>query len=130
MIGMLATHAEPFLRVTAIFTAVVFSIPILVAPLTWAKVFRWKVDPDSDLALYFGRCLGVFAILTSWGAWHSADHPETRSMFFTILVAFASGMVIVHSVGAVQKVQPWTETAEIPFWAGLALLGLLFMPVA
>jgi hypothetical protein len=26
-------------------------------------------------------------------------------------------------------VQPWTETAEIPFWGGLTVLALLFYPV-
>ena len=37
-------------------------------------------------------------------------------------------LTLVHVVGVVQKVQPWTETAEIAFWAGLALLALLFYP--
>jgi hypothetical protein len=130
MTGMLAAHAEPFLRAVSLFTVVVFSIPILVAPLTWARVFRWNVDARSDLALYFGRCLGVFAVLMSWGAWYAADHPEFRPIYFNVLVAFCLGMVVVHLVGAIQKVQPWTETAEIPMWGGLALLGVLFMPVA
>lgn len=128
MMGSLSIYAEEFLRITAVLTAVVFSLPILLAPLAWARVFRWKIDPNSDLALYFGRCLGAFAVLMSCGAWYAASHTELQPVYFTVLVAFAVLMVVIHGVGALQKVQPWTETAEIPFWAGLAVCGLLFMP--
>ena len=92
MIGMYAEHSGTFLRVFAVLTAVLFSIPILVAPLTWARTFQ--------------------------------------PLFFATLVTSCALMVMVHAVGALQKVQPWTETAEIAFWCGLAVLGLLFYPTA
>jgi len=38
------------------------------------------------------------------------------------------GMTLVHVVGAIQRIQPVTETIEIAFWAGLVLLGLAFYP--
>lgn len=47
---------------------------------------------------------------------------------FQILTASATLMVIVHVVGAVQRVQPLTETIEIGFWLAMAVLGVLFYP--
>jgi hypothetical protein len=130
MIGMYAEHSGTFLRVVSVATVLIFSLPICVAPLTWARIFRWQVDAKSDLALYFGRCLGVLALVMSWAGWHAAGQAELQPFFFHMFIGLAALMVVVHIVGAMQKVQPWTETAEIPFWAGLALLGLLFYPVA
>jgi len=129
MIGTFSAHSSTFLQVLAVLVTLAFSIPIAVAPLTWARTFRWNVDAQSNLALYFGRCLGVVALVLSWAAWYAAGHAEVQPFYFQMFIGIAVLMTIVHVVGAVQKVQPWTETAEIPFWAGLAVLGLLFFPV-
>lgn len=128
MIGIFSEHSGIFLRTVAVLTAVVFSIPISLAPLAWARAFRWTVDANSDLALYFGRCLGVVALMLSWAAWQAAAQPGLQPFYFNMLIGITTLMTLVHIVGAVQKVQPWTETAEIPFWCGLAVLGLLFHP--
>ncbi len=130
MLGLYAEHAGTFLRVLALLTAVPFSIPILVAPLAWARTLRWEVEARSDLALYFGRCLGAFALTLSCTAWYVAVHRELQPFFFAMLIAIFASMVVVHVVGAVQTVQPWTETAEIPFWGALTVLALLFYPTA
>ena len=130
MVGLYAEHSGTFLRTLAVLTAVVFSIPILVAPLAWARAFAWKVEPDSDLALYFGRCLGGFALVFSGCAWYVVGHPVLEPFFFSILILVFTLMAIIHAVGAVQKVQPWTETAEIAFWCLLVALGVLFHPGA
>ena len=128
MIGVFAEYSGSFLRVTAALTAVVFSIPISLAPLAWARTFGWAVGRQSDLALYFGRCLGVVALVLSFAGWYAAGHPEVQPFFFELFTGVAALMTLVHIVGAMQKVQPWMETAEIPFWGGLAVLGLLFYP--
>jgi hypothetical protein len=128
MIGMFAEHSSTFLRVTAVLTALAFSIPISLAPLAWARRLRWTMDAQPELALYFGRCLGALALVQSWAAWHVAGHPQLQPFFFKMLIGITALMALVHVVGAVQRVQPWTETAEIPFWAGFAVLGLMFYP--
>lgn len=130
MIGMFAEHSSTFLRIVAVLTTLVFSIPISLAPLKWASILGWTVDAKSDLALYFGRCLGVMAIVQSCAAWYVAGNAQLQPFYFAMLIAITVLMTVVHIVGAVQKVQPWIETAEIPFWGGLAVLGLLFYPVA
>ena len=129
MTGQFATHSADFLRVVAVLTLVAFAIPISLAPLRWAKVLRWKIDANPDLALYFGRCLGAVALVLVWGAWHAADHPPLQPFYFSIFIGITGLLTLVHIVGAVQRVQPWTETAEIPFWGGLMVLALLFSPV-
>ena len=128
MIGIYAEYSSAFLRVLAVMTAVPFSIPILVAPLAWARMFRWEVEAKSDLALYFGRCLGAFALVMSCTAWYVAQNPGLQPLFFTMLVAVFGFMIVIHVVGAVQKVQPWTETAEIAVWVALLSASLLFYP--
>ena len=39
-------------------------------------------------------------------------------------------MFVIHIVGALQRVQPITETIEIGFWALLILLTAAFWPTA
>ena len=128
MVGIWSQHSGEFLRVTALLTLVAFAIPITFAPFAWAKALKWNADPANDLALYFGRCLGVVALVLVWAAWQAAGNPLAQPLFFGILIGNFTLLALVHVVGAVQKRQPWTETAEIPFWGGLAILALLFYP--
>lgn len=128
MIGLYAEHSGTFLRVVALLTLVAFAIPISLAPLKWARALRWEVDARPDLALYFGRCLGAVALVLTWAAWHAASNPPMQPFYFTILVSTFGLLTLVHIVGALQKVQPWTETAEIPFWGALMVLALLCYP--
>lgn len=129
MVGLFAAHASEFLRVIAVLTVLVFAVPISLAPLKWARALRWSIDAQPHLALYFGRCLGVVALALSGAAWYAASHVAVQAFYFGILIAVAGLLTLVHIVGALQKVQPWTETAEIPFWGGLAALGIMFHPV-
>lgn len=129
MIGLYGEYSATFLRVTAVLTLLAFAIPISLAPLKWAKALRWEVDARPDLALYFGRCLGVVALVLVWASWYAAAHPALQPFYFNIYIAITALLTGVHIVGAMQKVQPWTETAEIPFWGGLVVLALLFYPV-
>lgn len=128
MIGLLSDHSAAFLKVFAVFTLLAFAIPIAVAPLAWARVLKWDIDSKSHLALYFGRCLGAVAIVISCAAWYAAVHPEVQRFFFGVQIGIALLVGIVHVVGAIQRVQPLTETAETAFWAALVILGLLFLP--
>jgi len=130
MIGVLAEHSSTFLRVMAVMFVLAFAIPISLSPLRWARYLRWEVEAQPNLAMYFGRCLGVVALVLSWAAWHAAAHADVQSFYFKILIGIFVLLTLVHIVGALQKVQPWTETAEIPFWGGLVVLGLLFYPAA
>lgn len=128
MIGLLGDYSAVFLKVFAVVTLLAFAVPIAVAPLAWARVLKWDVDSKPHLALYFGRCLGAVAIVITCAAWYAAVHPEVQRFFFGMQIAISLLVGIVHVVGAIQRVQPLTETAEIAFWAALVILGLLFFP--
>lgn len=129
MIGLISEHSDTFLRIVAAVIAIGFAVPISLAPLSWARALRWTVDSQSDLALYFGRCLGVVAFVLSWAGWHAAGQPALQPFFFQVLISISTFMVVVHVVGAIQRVQPWTENVEIGFWAALVVSGLLFYPI-
>lgn len=128
MISLLGEHSATFLRIISVVTLVAFAVPISLAPLAWARVLRWEADAKPDLARYFGRCLGVVALVLVWAGWHAAANPKLQPFYFNMLIASTGLLALVHIIGAVQRVQPWTETAEIPFWAGLMLLALMFYP--
>jgi hypothetical protein len=128
MISLYAEHSSGFLRVVSLLTLVAFAIPISLAPLKWARTLRWDIDDKPDLALYFGRCLGVVALVLVCAGWHAASNPAVQPFYFNILIGSTGLLTLVHIVGALQRVQPWTETAEIPFWGGLVILALLFYP--
>ena len=63
MIGIFAPHAQNFVLLLAVVTTVAFAIPILLTPMRWAKLMLWNVPDQTDLAVYFGRCLRAFALI-------------------------------------------------------------------
>ena len=128
MMGLLGEHSAVFLKVFAVFTLLAFAIPIAVAPIAWARALKWNIDAKPHLALYFGRCLGAVAIVLSCAAWYAAVHTEVQRFFFGMQISISLLVGIAHVVGAIQKVQPWTETAEIAFWLALVVLGFMFFP--
>ena len=129
MLGLWGEAAPTYLVVTGAVSAVAFAIPLFLMPLTWARWFRWRLPEDTDLALYFGRCLGAVALVVAGLSLRAGLTGENLEIMFQILIASATLMVIVHIVGAIQRVQPMTETIEIGFWLAMAVLGVLFYPV-
>jgi len=63
MIGLWNTHAQGYLLVLMAVTTVTFALPLFVAPLAWARLFHWRLPGETDLAVYFGRCLGAFVLI-------------------------------------------------------------------
>lgn len=129
-IGMWSHLATNYLVILAIVTLVVFSILLFFKPLLWARLFLWSLPEETDLTVYFGRCLGAFALVTDAMFLHAAltgTGVVTMLQFFTLFCAL---MVIVHVWGAIARIQPITETLEIGLWAGLTMLTLMFMPMS
>ena len=114
-----------YLWLAATTFAVVFAVPLLVAPLRWAKLFRWQVPADNELARYFGQCLGAAAIGIVVGIMRAAPHPAAHPVIFEVLMVTGTLLTIIHVVGAFRRKWPWTETAEIPFWAAAAAIPAL-----
>jgi hypothetical protein len=129
MIGMWSAHAQTYLLVTMVLTTLTFALPIFLMPLRWARWFGWQIPEHTDLAVYFGRCLGAFVLIIEALMLRAALTGEALLFTFQVITAVAVMMVIVHVWGAVLRIQPKLETLEIGMYGGLGLVNLLFWPV-
>jgi hypothetical protein len=117
-----------FLRIAGGVFLVSYALPLLLAPLAWARVLRWRIPSEADLTVYFGRCVGGVATSVCLACFVAATDPAGNRLLFDLIAAIGVAMVGVHAWGAVRRTQPWTETAEIPLYLGLAALALHFRP--
>jgi hypothetical protein len=120
-----ATHpaASWFLLASGAGFLLLYGLPLTFFPLRWARWFRWILPGESALTVYFGRCVGVLAvaiIIVSLGA---VPHPERFPVLFELIAWIGALMTALHVYGAIRRVQPWTETAEIALYAVLAVLA-------
>ena len=128
MIGIWGAHAQLFLLVLLLVTSAVFALPIFLAPLSWAQRLGWKIPEHTDLAVYFGRCLGAFILIVELLMLRAAFTGTGLVFTFQVLIAVAVLMTVVHIWGALQRIQPISETLEIGMYAGLGFLAVLFYP--
>lgn len=129
MIGIWSAHAQSYLLILSTTTTLVFALPIFLVPLWWARVMQWQLPEHTDLAVYFGRCLGAFILIVEALMLRAALTGEALVTTFEVLAAVAGFMVVVHVYGALRRIQPWTETVETGFYAGMLVLTLMFWPV-
>mgnify|MGYP000016325109 FL=1 len=132
LIGVWGAHSQAFLWVLIAVTSLAFALPIFLLPLTWARWFRWRLPREADgadLAVYFGRCLGAFVLIVELLMLRAALTGDGLPYTFQVLIAVSAFMVVVHVWGALQRIQPPTETMEIAMYTAFGLLAILFYPV-
>jgi hypothetical protein len=117
-----ATHpaASLFLYAIAIGVALLVALPLLFAPLSWARALRWRLPEDTDLAIYWARCLGGVLLAMIAVVLRVAPHAEAHATLFHMIALICAAMSAVHVVGALEGRQPWFETVEIAIYAALA----------
>jgi hypothetical protein len=128
MIGIWQAYAGIYLTVVGIATLASFGIPLLVAPMAWARVFRWEIPEPQELVTFLGRSLGALVSVIGAYAIKVARTPETMPFFFGLMIWVLVANIAVHLYGAIGKAQPVTETVEIGLWVVLLLLTLAFYP--
>ena len=128
MLGLWSANAADFLLILTLATTLVFALPIFLVPLTWARLMAWQIPQQTDLAVYFGRCLGAFILILEALMLRAALTGEAMHTAFELLAATATMMIVVHVYGALKRIQPLSETLEIGFYALLLLLTLMFWP--
>lgn len=128
MVGVWSAYAQLYLLVLAAVTTVVFALPIFVVPLTWARWFTWTLPAETDLAVYFGRCLGAFVLVIEVMLVRAGLGGEGLTFIFQILIMIAAMMVLVHVWGALLRIQPFIETLEIGMYGAMLLSALAFYP--
>ena len=128
MLGLWSTNAADFLLILTLATTLVFALPIFLVPLSWARLMAWQIPQQTDLAVYFGRCLGAFILILEALMLRAALTGEAMHTAFELLAATATMMIVVHVYGALKRIQPLSETLEIGFYVLLLLLTLMFWP--
>jgi len=119
--------ARWFLIVVAATFTVVYAVPIAFAPLRWARAFRWSTEHgDAPLSMYFARCLGGVAIALQIVLVRAAFDPRAHRDAFELIALVAAAMTVVHVYGAIKRVQPWTEDAEILLYLGALAAAVFF----
>ena len=129
MLGLWGAHARTYLLLLMTVTTAVFALPIFLAPLKWARWFGWTIPQHTDLAVYFGRCLGSFILIVELLMLQAAVTGTGLVLTFQVLLAVSAFMIVVHVWGALLRIQPVSETLEIGMYSVLALLTILFYPV-
>jgi hypothetical protein len=120
--------ARIFLRVTALFFLVVFALPLLLHPYGWARAFGWRKEPDTDVGLYFGRCLGAVATAVMVNALMASREPAKHRGLFFMLEVGCWLLSLVHVRGLVERRQPPVEHAEIVGYALAAIAARKLRP--
>ncbi|MEQ1695384.1 MAG: hypothetical protein ABL901_06030 [Hyphomicrobiaceae bacterium] len=128
MIGIWSANAQQFLLVLGIATTIFFAIPIFAVPLVWARLMLWRVPEDTNLTIYFGRCLGAFVLMMEFLILRAGVYGTGITMVFEIMMIVWIFMTIVHVWGWLTNIQPVTETIEIGLWLLLIALTLVFWP--
>ncbi|WP_415904082.1 hypothetical protein ACMXYW_10955 [Neptuniibacter sp. QD48_55] len=130
MLGQYSEFALTYLWVLGSITTVTFALPLFFVPLTWAKLMMWRVPEDTDLAEYFGRCVGAFVLVVEFFILKGAYTEGGLQFTFDMLAVVFTLMLVVHIYGAIRRIQPITETLEIGLWAFLLFVTYICYPVS
>jgi len=113
--------ASWFLLIAGLVFTFAFALPLLFVPLRWAQLFRWKLPAETDLTVYFARCLGAVAVALVGACFLAVPHPEQHLLLFDLVTIAGAMLAGVHAWGAIARTQPWTETLEIALYAGITV---------
>jgi hypothetical protein len=118
-------------RFAALFAALfmpVFALPLLLDPYRWARAFGWPREPETDVGLYFGRCLGALATAICVQAARAARNPERHRSYFEFVEIGGWLLAAVHLRGLLERRQPPVEHAEIVGYSAAAIAARRYMP--
>jgi hypothetical protein len=127
--------ASGFLWLASLGFLLAYGLPLAFVPVRWARWFQWEVPENLDdpknkqhvplhqLAEYFGRCTGTLAITITLFAMRAASDPAAHPYVLEIIFIACLGMTLVHVYGALRKIQPWTENAEILLYGAMTALA-------
>jgi hypothetical protein len=115
--------ARIYLRVMGLLFLPVFALPLLLHPYGWARAFGWRQEPETDVGLYFGRCLGAVATALSVQALRASREPARHRSLFSVLEIGGWLLSLVHVRGLLERRQPPIEHAEIVGYAAAAMMA-------
>lgn len=122
MVSSSSPIASWFLWIAGVVFLGAYALPLLIVPLRWARLFRWRVPPEGerDLTVYLARSLGgVVAALVAI-VFRAAPDAASHRLVLEMVIAATSVAALVHVWGALRRSQPWTETVEIVLFGAVA----------
>jgi hypothetical protein len=108
----------------AIAFPVLVGVPLVLAPLAWARALGWKLPGETALAIYFGRCLGAVVCAIAGIAIANANDPVAVRVMLDLIAAAFGAMTLVHAWGWLRKMQPRLEDLETFAYAALCALTI------
>ena len=121
-------NARLFAAGFPVFFLPVFALPLLLKPYAWAKAFGWKREPETDVGLYFGRCLGAVATGACVQSVQASRDPAGNRSFFVFAEVAAWLLAFVHARGLLERRQPPIEHAEIALYSAVAVAARAVRP--
>jgi hypothetical protein len=129
MIGIWASYNNIYLIVAGVVMLAAFGLPLTLAPMSWAQIFRWELPQPQNLTAFLGRSMGVIISIIAIFAFKVTQTPEAKPFYFDLMLWIFGGMILLHVYGAIRKTQPVTETIEILMWVFLSTITLCFYPL-
>src|SRR5688500_13685409 len=86
-----------------------FGVSLSLDPYGWSRAFRWSPEPQTDVGLYFGRCLGAVAIGYGIQGLKTARDPGAGRSWFRATETGAWLLAAVHVRGMLERRQPLSE---------------------
>lgn len=129
MVGAWSSYTGTFLAWFPVLIMLVFGLPMLIAPMAWGRIIGFRLPEQTDLAVYFGRSLGVAISGLALVAYGASSFAPAQGVVMDGLILTAFLYVLTHIYGAVRRIQPLIETLEIAFFTSLVLLMLAVYPV-
>ena len=106
----------------------VLGLPLLIRPMSWARVLGWKIPPETALAKYLGRSLGGVALSIAIVGLQASRDPWGYRGVFELIILIGVLMTAVHAYGYFKKTQPWFESVETLLYPLVSLLAWIFYP--
>ena len=129
MVGAWSSYTGTFLAWFPLLIMLFFGLPMLIAPMAWGRAIGFRLPEHTDLALSFGRSLGVALSGLALAAYGASSFAPAQGVVMDGLIVTAFLYVLTHIHGAVMRIQPLIETLEIAFFSTLVLLMLAVYPV-
>jgi hypothetical protein len=120
--------ARRFALFVAAFFGPIFAIPLFLSPYRWARAFGWRREPETDVGLYFGRCLGALATAICVQAARASIDLERHRSFFEFAETGGWLLTAVHVRGLLERRQPPIEHAEIAGYSAFAIAARRLRP--
>lgn len=103
-------------------------LPLLIRPMSWARVLGWKIPEETDLASYLGRSLGGVALSIAVVGLQASRNPWAYRAVFDLIILVGAFMTAVHAYGFLRKTQPWFENVEIFLYPVVSVLAWVVYP--